>query len=46
MSLFKKSTKLPNTQKISKQIVTIPINPNLTENDIEKIITTINKFDK
>ena len=46
MSLFKKSTKLPNTEKISKQIVTIPIHPNLTENDIEKIITTINKFDK
>ena len=36
----------PITEKIGKQIVTIPIHPNLTENNIDKIITSINKFDK
>ena len=44
MSLYKKSVKLPITEKIAKEIVTIPIHPNLSDSDIDKIITTINKF--
>jgi len=44
MSLYKKSVKLPITEKIGKEIVTIPIHPNLSDSDIDKIITTINKF--
>jgi len=46
MSMYKRNFSLPITEKVGKQIVTIPIHPNLTENDINKIITTINKFDK
>ena len=40
----KKSVKLPVTEKISKEIVTIPIHPNLSGTDIDKIIATVNKF--
>ena len=44
MSLYKKSIKLPITEKIAKQIVTIPIHPNLTANNIDKIIVNVNRF--
>ena len=44
MSFYKKSIKLPITEKIAKQIVTIPIHPNLTENNIDKIIVNVNRF--
>ena len=44
MSLYKKSVKLPITEKIANQIVTIPIHPNLTEDNIDKIIVNVNKF--
>jgi perosamine synthetase len=41
-----KNKKLPITEQIGKQIVTIPIHPNLKENDIFKIISCVNKFSK
>ena len=44
MSLYKKSVKLPITEKIANLIVTIPIHPNLTEDNIDKIIVNVNKF--
>ena len=44
MSFYKKSIKLPITEKIAKQIVTIPIHPNLTANNIDKIIVNVNRF--
>ena len=44
MSLYKKSIKLPITEKIAKEIVTIPIHPNLTQPQIDYIVKTINKF--
>ncbi len=44
LSLYKKSVKLPLTEKIANEIVTIPIHPNLTESQIDYIIKTINKF--
>ena len=44
MSLYNKPIKLPITEKIAKEIVTIPIHPNLSDSDIDKIINTINKF--
>ena len=43
-SFYKKKTSLPITEKISKEIVTIPIHPNLTDNQITKIISNINKL--
>ena len=44
MSLYKKSVKLPLTEKIAKEIVTIPIHPNLTGSQIEYIVKTVNRF--
>ena len=43
MKMYKTQKKLPITEKIGKQIVTIPIHPNLTVTQIDKIIKTINK---
>lgn len=40
---FKKSN-LPNTNYVGERIVTIPIHPNLNDNEISHIINTINKF--
>ena len=44
MSLYKKSVKLPITEKIGREIVTIPIHPNLTNSQIDYIVKTINRF--
>ena len=44
MSFYKKSIKLPITEKIAKEIVTIPMHPNLTQPQIDYIVKTINKF--
>jgi len=44
MSLYKNKEKLPVTEKISNQIVTIPIHPNLNDDQQGKIVHYINKF--
>ena len=44
MSMYNKKTKLPVTEKIGKEIMSIPTHPNLTNNEITKIISKINKF--
>ena len=44
MSFYKSRTKLPLTEKISKELVSIPIHPNLSESDVSKIIKSVNKF--
>jgi perosamine synthetase len=45
MSLYKNNKlKLPITEKIGKEIVSIPIHPNLSNSEIEKIIKSVNKF--
>jgi len=44
MSLYKKSVKLPLTEKIANEIVTIPIHPNLTGSKIDYIVKTVNRF--
>jgi|SaaInlStandDraft_2_1057019.scaffolds.fasta_scaffold07228_2 perosamine synthetase len=44
MSYYKSKIKLPITEKAGSEIVTIPIHPNLTENNIEKIIKYVNRF--
>ena len=43
-SLYKNKVKLPITEEVGKQIVTLPIHPNLSENDIDKIIKFTNSF--
>ena len=42
MTFYKNNQKLPFTEKAGKQIISIPIHPNLSENDVERIINTIN----
>ena len=44
MQMYKKSISLPITERIGKQIVTIPIHPNLKNSEIDKIINSVNKF--
>jgi perosamine synthetase len=44
MSMYKSKTKLPITENVGKKIVSIPIHPNLSDNDVEKIINSVNKF--
>jgi len=46
MSIYKKSIKLPTTEKAGQQIVSIPIHPNLSESQVSKIIRYTNKFAK
>jgi len=43
-SLYKNKTKLPITEKVGKEIVTLPMHPNLTEKNIDKIVNLTNKF--
>lgn len=43
-SFYKSKTRLPITEKVGKEIVTLPTHPNLTESDVEKIIKTVNKL--
>ncbi len=44
MSMYKNNSHLPITTKIGKEIVTIPIHPNLKSSEINKIVSTINRF--
>ena len=36
-SLYKSKIKLPITEKVGKEIVTLPTHPNITKKDLEKI---------
>ena len=44
MSFYKTNKKLPITDKVGKEILSIPIHPNLTNNDVDFIIKEINKI--
>ena len=44
MSMYKNRIKLPVTEKAGKEIVSLPIHPNLSESEIDKIIKFTNKF--
>ena len=41
-SLYKSKIRLPITEDVGKDIVTLPTHPNITGDDIEKIIKTVN----
>ena len=45
MSFYYQKKKLPVTEKITKEIVSIPMHSNLTEKDVELIIKNVNKFE-
>ena len=44
MSFYKGYNKILNTEKAAKEIVTIPIHPNLTKSQLDYIVKLINKF--
>ena len=44
MTFYKRTNKILNTEKAGKEIVTIPIHPNLTQSQIDYIVKIINKF--
>jgi dTDP-4-amino-4,6-dideoxygalactose transaminase len=45
MSMYKKlKVKLPHTEIVGKEIVSIPTHSNLKTDDVDKVISTINKF--
>ena len=41
---FYKNSKIPTTEKIGKEIVSIPIHPNLEKTDVNKIVKYVNRF--
>jgi len=43
-SMYKQKNQLPITEKVGTEIVSIPIHPNLSTDEIDKIIFYINKF--
>jgi len=44
MSFYKSTKRLPNTEMVSKQLVSLPIHPNLSNFDVSKIIKLVNRF--
>lgn len=46
MRVYKSKTKLPATEQISDEIVTLPMHPNLTDREINFIIKTANSLSK
>lgn len=44
MTMYRSDIKLPITEKAGQQIVTLPTHPNLTDENITKIIDSVNKF--
>lgn len=44
MKFYNSKSKLPVTEKVAKNIVSLPIHPNLTDDDINKIIKLTNQF--
>ena len=42
--MYKLKNNLPITNNVGDTIVSLPMHPNLTENDIDKIISSTNKF--
>ena len=43
-SLYQNQVKLPITETVGKQIVTLPMHPNLSDDDVDKIISFTNRF--
>mgnify|MGYP003388607699 CR=1 FL=1 len=43
-SAYRKNIHLPETEKIANEIVSIPIHPNLSDDDVERIVLAVNRF--
>jgi len=46
MSYYKNSVRLQRSEKVWKEIVSLPMHPNLTDNDVEKVIKNVNRLSK
>ena len=46
MTMYQNGTNLPITEKAGKQIVSIPTHPNLSDADVDRIVSTVNAFAK
>ncbi|RZD38761.1 MAG: glutamine--scyllo-inositol aminotransferase [Thaumarchaeota archaeon] len=46
MTFYKNKKKLPITEKVAKKILSLPIHPNLSDSDVDKVIKIINKHYK
>jgi len=44
MKFYKNNVKLPITEQIGKKIVSLPLHPNLSQPDVDRIIKLTNKF--
>jgi len=44
MSMYKNKTKLEVTEKTGNEIVALPTHPNLSDDDVNRIISTVNSF--
>jgi dTDP-4-amino-4,6-dideoxygalactose transaminase len=44
LSMYKSKKVLPITEYVGKKIISLPTHPNLTNNDVTKIISRINRF--
>ncbi len=43
-TMYETNRRLPITEKVGNEIVSIPIHPNLSNNEVNKIINTVNEF--
>ena len=46
MKLYNNKTKLPVTENAGSSIITIPIHPNLTQDNLTEIVKLVNKYAK
>ena len=44
MTYYKKKTSLPNTEQVGKDVVTLPMHPNLTDEEVNFVIKKVNSF--
>jgi len=42
--MYKSKIELPITENVGNRIMSLPVHPNLKNNDVTKIISLVNKF--
>jgi len=43
---FNRTEELPNTETAAKEVLSLPVHPSLSQNDLERIVTAVNKLVK
>ena len=44
MSMYNAKKKLPVTENVGKKIISLPTHPNLSDKDVTRVISLVNKF--